>query len=82
MTEHTVVVRFPEGVEPAYYKDTSVLGGELVAVAFDGNRLAVEHELAEALDQALTSMLDSGYSKDAVVVRTAKQALKKAGVMS
>jgi|GEM_PF-2804067 len=82
MSEHTIVVRFAEGANPSYGANTEFQGGQVVAVDFDGNRLRVEQELADALDQAVTSMLDSGYSEDSVVVRASMEALKKAGVMS
>ena len=78
MNEHTIVVRYDEAAEPSYSVATEFLGGQVVAVDFDGNRLAVEQELIEALDQAVTSMLDSGYSKSSAVVRAAIQALEKA----
>jgi len=82
MTEHTIVVRFPEGVNPAYNAATEFQGGQVVAVDFSGNRLRIEQELTEALDQAVTSMLDSGYSHDSVVVRAAMEALEKATEVS
>lgn len=78
MTEHTIVVRFPEGTKPAYGAATEFQGGQVVAVDFDGNRLRIAEELEEALEQAVTSMLDSGYSKEAVVIRAATEALEKA----
>ncbi|MCE8004254.1 hypothetical protein [Billgrantia ethanolica] len=78
MTEHTIVVRFPEGATPTYGAVTEFQGGHVVAVDFGGNRLRIEQELAEALDQAMTSMLDSGYSKDSVVIRAGMAALAKA----
>lgn len=37
--------------------------------------LASAERLAEALEQCITSMLDSGYRTDAVVIRTARSAL-------
>lgn len=38
--EHTLVVRYAAGEEPSYSAATEILGGRLVAVDFDGNRLA------------------------------------------
>lgn len=50
MTVHTLVVRYDEGVSPTYSAATQVLGGRLVAVDYDGNRLEVCAELLEALE--------------------------------
>lgn len=37
----------------------------------------ISRDLSEALEQAVTSMLDSGYRKDSVVIRRAHHALKQ-----
>lgn len=50
--EHTVVIRF-DGEQPSYSADMECLGGKVVAVAFDGNRLSVEDALMEALQALL-----------------------------
>jgi|GEM_PF-2477157 len=54
-TEHTLVVRYAAGAEPSYSATTEILGGRLVAVAFDGNRLAVADRLLEALETLSSS---------------------------
>uniref|UniRef100_UPI00301D253E hypothetical protein n=1 Tax=Staphylococcus aureus TaxID=1280 RepID=UPI00301D253E len=75
---HTIVVRFPEGIVPRYSAATEFQGGQVAAIDFGGNRLQIEQELAFALEQAVTSMLDSGYSTSSVAVRAAQLALEKA----
>lgn len=59
MSEHTIVVRFPEGVQPSYSAATEFQGGQVVAVDFDGNRLRIEQELQEALEELLRELANS-----------------------
>lgn len=59
MNEHTIVVRFPEGVQPSYSAATEFQGGQVVAVDFDGNRLRIEQELQEALSELLEALEES-----------------------
>ena len=47
---HTIVVRFPEGLNPRYSAAAEFFGGQVVAVSFDGNRMAVADELEKALE--------------------------------
>ena len=86
MTEHTIVVRFPEGAAPAYSAATEFQGGQVVAVAFDGNRLTIEQELQDALDALLDQLSDSddeGLLEHSAAVMQARAALDKAqGVTS
>lgn len=56
MAIHTLVVEF-DGPTPTYAAGDRVLGGRLVAVDFDGDRLAVAEELLEAL-QAVVRVAD------------------------
>lgn len=83
MTKHTVVIDFP-GDEPAYSANMVLMGGRVVAVAFEDElERAMElelqrDELLEALEQAVTSMQDSGYPNSNVAVRAARQAISKA----
>lgn len=56
MNEHTIVVRFPEGVQPSYTVSTKFQGGQVMAVDFDGNRLRIENELQEALEELLEAL--------------------------
>lgn len=44
----------------------------------DAQVMAASRDLLEALEQSLTSMLDSGYSADSVVIRCARAAIAKA----
>lgn len=44
----------------------------------DARLIAAAPELLEALQQAVTSMQDSGYPNNSVVVRAARQAIAKA----
>lgn len=53
MNEHTIVVRFPEGVQPSYSAATEFQSGSVVAVCFDGNQLDIADELEEALEGLL-----------------------------
>jgi hypothetical protein len=46
--QHTIVVEF-SGRSPSYSAGMDVLGGQIVAVAFDGNRLEVADDLLDAL---------------------------------
>jgi len=85
MTEHTIVVRFPEGVTPIYGATTEFQGGHVVAVDFGGNRLAVEQELTEALDKLLHQLTindDEGLFEHADLVVQARAALAKAQEVS
>lgn len=50
---HTIVVEFKDGNTPNYFAGMTVLGGRVVAVAFDGNRLEIEQELLEALQDLI-----------------------------
>lgn len=56
MNEHTIVVRFPKGVQPSYSVATEFQGGAVVAVDFDGNRLEVAQKLEEALEELLREL--------------------------
>ena len=56
---HTIVVRFPEGIVPRYSAATEFQGGQVVAVAFDGNRLDVCQELEEALENLRAECADT-----------------------
>ncbi|WP_313314612.1 hypothetical protein [Stutzerimonas nitrititolerans] len=71
--EHTLVVRYAAGEEPSYSAATEILGGRLVAVDFDGNRLAVADRLLEALETLASS---GDLSDDAQFV--ADQAIEEA----
>lgn len=51
------------------FRDESEANGRLIAAAPD---------LLEALQQAVTSMQDSGYPNDSLVIRAARQAITKA----
>ncbi|MGO2242101.1 MAG: hypothetical protein ACTH5D_10135 [Halomonas sp.] len=53
MNEHTIVVRFPEGVQPSYSAATEFQGGQVVAVCFDGNQLEIVDQMEEALEGLL-----------------------------
>ncbi|WCX74845.1 hypothetical protein KK211_17905 [Pseudomonas aeruginosa] len=53
----------------ARFRDESEANAKLIAAAPD---------LLEALQQAVTSMQDSGYPNDSVVIRAARQAITKA----
>jgi hypothetical protein len=76
LTEHTIVVRFPEGVSPRYRSGMEVLGGTVVAVDFGGNRLDVATELQEVLEEILAD----GVHCDVVphLQRKARAAIDKA----
>ncbi len=74
---HTLVVRYPEGEWPAYSAGTTINGGELVAVDFDGNRLHVCQELEEALEECL-ELIDTISPLEGDVVRKARSALELA----
>ncbi|MCS8013605.1 hypothetical protein N0430_26215 [Pseudomonas aeruginosa] len=53
--------------------------GEDVAMSIANARLmAAAPDLLEALQQAVTSMQDSGYPNDSLVIRAARQAITKA----
>ncbi len=56
---HTIVVRFPEGIDPRYSAATEFQGGQVVAVDFDGNRLDVCQDLEEALENLRAECADT-----------------------
>ncbi len=55
MEIHTLVVEF-DGPAPTYGSRDIVLGGRLVAVDFDGNRLAMADEMLAALRRAALAL--------------------------
>lgn len=57
MEAHTLVVEF-DGPAPTYAAGDTVMGGRLVAVDFDGNRLAVAEQMLEALQAVLADVQD------------------------
>lgn len=59
----------------AQVQDAHSTREELLSVA---KMMQAAPELLEALQQAVTSMQDSGYPNDSVVVRAARQAIAKA----
>lgn len=81
MTEHTIVVRFPEGVTPAYSAATEFQGGQVVAVDFSGNRLAVEQELEEVIEELLEAVGELSPEAEQIVAN-ARAALDRAKEMS
>lgn len=79
--EHTIVVRFADGVVPRYSAVTEFQGGQVVAVDFDGNRLRIAQELEEALNLALEYWQDRQQrykNRSPVWVQVARAALAKA----
>ncbi len=81
MSEHTIVVRFPEGATPSYSAATEFQGGQVVAVDFDGNRLRIEQELQEALEELLRELANSdldGLTMHAEPFVRARNALEEA----
>jgi hypothetical protein len=50
---HTIVVRFPAGIVPQYSAATEFQGGQVTAVNFGGDQLAVAQELEEALEEIM-----------------------------
>mgnify|MGYP000312102828 CR=1 FL=1 len=74
---HTIVVRFPEELNPRYSAATAFYGGQVVAVSFDGNRLAVADELEEALDACL-DLLEAISPVEGDTTRKARAALARA----
>jgi len=79
---HTIVVRFPEGIVPRYSAATEFQGGQVVAVDFDGNRLAIAQELEEVLDKLLHQLSindDEGLFEHADLVVQARDVLERAG---
>jgi len=75
--EHTIVVRFADGVVPRYSAETEFQGGQVVAVDFDGNRLRIAQDLEEALG-AMLRLHDLSDSPDGDVTAMAYAALAKA----
>lgn len=75
MTEHTIVVRFPEGVQPSYSVATEFQGGSVVAVDFDGNVLKQAQELEDALEGVLT-IVDGVSPEEEQRVADARNALR------
>lgn len=77
--QHTIVVEFADGHTPTYSAKTEVLGGRVVAVDFDGNRLAVAEELLQALQDLLFRYEFDGVPNDSVqFVQRARAAIAKA----
>ncbi|WIX34933.1 hypothetical protein QO259_09940 [Salinicola sp. JS01] len=56
MTEHTIVVRYPEDADPSYPAGMKFQDGSVVAIDFDGNRLALCQELEEATQELLDAL--------------------------
>jgi len=79
---HTIVVRYPEGARPEYCAQCQFQGGRVVAVDFDGNRLAIAQELEEVLDKLLHQLSindDEGLFEHADLVVQARDVLERAG---
>lgn len=70
----------PQGTN-VFWCDVQAAGKERASskeCAANTHLIAAAPELYEALEQAVTSMLDSGHSGSSVVVKSAKAALAKA----
>ncbi|MDC8804240.1 hypothetical protein PRZ61_12390 [Halomonas pacifica] len=76
MSEHTLVVRFPEGESPVYSAGTKFQGGSVVAVCFDGNQLEVADEMEEALE-GLLSIVDGVGPEEEQLVANARNVLRR-----
>jgi len=76
MTEHTIVVRFPEGATPTCSAGTEFQGGSVVAVHFDGNQLEVADEMEEALEGML-SIVGGVSPEEEQLVANARNVLRR-----
>ena len=76
MNEHTIVVRFPEGVQPSYSVATKFQGGQVVAVDFDGNQLEIADQMEEALE-GLLGIVGGLSPEDEQLVANARNVLHK-----
>jgi len=75
--EHTIVVRY-EGQLPRYHASMKFEGGEIVALAFDGNRLNAEEVLTEALENLLELAECAIFNPDAFEeIKAARAALDR-----